>query len=75
MKLGRVRLLMVVLSALALLLFPVASMLKSELIMYGALLCFVLSALVLYGFFRCPHCHKFLGQSTKTVCPHCKKRL
>ena len=55
MQLGRVRLLMVVLSALALLLFPVASMLKSELIMYGALLCFVLSALVWYGFFRCPH--------------------
>lgn len=75
MKLGLVRLMMVIFSALALLLFPLASMLKNDPLMYGALSCFVLSGLVWFIFYRCPHCHKFLGRSTKTVCPYCKKRL
>ncbi len=75
MKLEKVRLLMVLLSILALVLFPLASGLKNEPLMYGALFCFVLSVLVWFIFYRCPHCRKFLGQSTKTFCPYCKKRL
>lgn len=75
MKLGRVRLLMVVFALLALLLLPVGSALHSDILIIGALFCFVLATFVWFAFYRCPHCHKFLGQSTKIICPYCGERL
>lgn len=26
-------------------------------------------------FFRCPHCHQFIGRKDEDYCPHCKKKL
>lgn len=75
MKLARVRLAMIVLAALALILLPLGSALKADTMITAALFCFVASAVVWYTFYRCPHCHKFLGQSTKSTCPHCGERL
>lgn len=75
MKLARVRMVMIVFSALALVLLPLGSALKNDAVVTAALFCFVVSAVVWYSFYRCPHCHKFLGQSTQNTCPHCGEHL
>ena len=75
LKLSQVRLLMASLAALALLLFPAGSWLGSAVLLYAGLICYILAALVWFGLYRCPHCHKRLGAHTKLYCPRCKKKL
>lgn len=75
MKLGRVRLLMVLFAVLALILLPLGCELHVDWIITAALGCFAAAVFVWFGFYRCPHCHKFLGRSTKIYCPYCREKL
>ncbi|MCI9165971.1 MAG: hypothetical protein HFF65_07425 [Oscillospiraceae bacterium] len=75
LTLGQARLVTGVLALLTLVLFPLASALRSEGVLYAALLCFVLTVLVWFACNRCPRCRRHLGRSTSLYCPHCKERL
>lgn len=74
-KPGQVRLLMIVLGALALLLVPLGSWLNSMWGLYAGLLCYILAVLVWFRLHRCPHCRRHLGRHTGLYCPHCGERL
>ena len=57
------------------LLLPLGAALRSELILYAALLSYVLAVAVWFRFNRCPHCRKHLGRHTGIYCPYCKEKL
>ena len=75
LNLGQVQLLMMALAALALLLFPVGVGLKSTVLLYAGLICYILAVYVWFCLYRCPHCRKRLGTHTGLYCPHCGKKL
>lgn len=75
MNLQKARLLMIVFGALGLLLLPLGAAFSSELLLYGALLSYVLAVFVWFRFNRCPHCRKRLGRHTGIYCPYCKEKL
>ena len=75
LTLGQVRLLMFVFGLLAIILATLGAFLRIMAALYGGLLCFVLSALVRFALYRCPHCHKQLKQHTGLRCPHCGEWL
>ena len=75
LNLGQVRFLLVVLAALGLVLLSLARAFWSTVLLYGGLICYVLSVLVWFVLNRCPHCHKRLGRSTSLYCPHCGEKL
>ena len=75
MNLQKAHLLLILFGALGLVLLPLGAVLRSDLILYAALLSYVLAVAVWFRFNRCPHCHKHLGRSTGLYCPHCRERL
>ena len=74
-RLGQVRLLMFIFGLLAIILVTLGAFLRVIGVLYGGLLCFVLSALVRFALYRCPHCRKQLKQHTGLRCPYCRERL
>ena len=75
MKLGRVRLLLFVFGALAVVLTTLGSALRSTAVLYAGLIRFCLAVLVRLLFNRCPHCHRQLKQHTGLRCPYCGEKL
>lgn len=75
MNLQKARLLLILFGALGLVLLPLGAVLRSELILYAALLSYVLAVAVWFRFNRCPRCHKHLGRHTGIYCPYCKEKL
>ena len=75
MNLQKARLLLILFGALGLVLLPLGAVLRSDLILYAALLSYVLAVAVWFRFNRCPHCHKHLGRHTGIYCPYCKEKL
>ena len=75
LTLGQVRLLMFVFGLLALILVTLGASLRIVPALYIGLLCFVLSVLVRFALYRCPHCRKQLKQHTGLRCPYCGERL
>lgn len=72
---GQVRLLTIILGALALLLVPLSTWLSSVHILYAGLICYILVVLVWFRLNRCPHCRRHLGTHTGLYCPYCKEKL
>ena len=70
MNLQKARLLLILFGALGLVLLPLGAVLRSELILYAALLSYVLAVAVWFRFNRCPHCRKHLGRHTGIYCPY-----
>ena len=75
LTLGQVRLLMFVFGLLALILVTLGASLRIVPVLYAGLLCFILSVLVRFALYRCPHCRKHLKQHTGLRCPYCGERL
>ena len=75
MNLQKARLLLILFGALGLILFSLGAVLRSDLILYAALLSYVLAVAVWFRFNRCPHCRKHLGRHTGIYCPYCKEKL
>lgn len=75
LKPGQVRLLTVVLAALALLLVPLGARLNSSVLLYAGLVSYILVVLVWFAFHRCPYCRKHLGKHNGLYCPYCGEKL
>ena len=75
MNLQKARLLLILFGALGLVLLPLGAVLRSDLILYAALLSYVLAVAVWFRFNRCPPCPKHLGRHTGIYCPYCKEKL
>ena len=75
MNLQKARLLLILFGALGLVLLPLGAVLRSDLILYAALLSYVLAVAVWFRFNRCPHCRKHLGTNTSLYCPNCGEKL
>ncbi len=72
---AQVQLLQLILGALSLLLVPLGFGLKSGVLLYAGLICYILVVLVWFRLNRCPHCRKHLGKHTGLYCPYCGKKL
>ena len=73
--LGQMRFFMSISAAAALLLLPVAFTLESTFLLYAALGCFIFACFIWLFFYKCPHCKKRIGQSTRLRCPYCGEKL
>lgn len=75
MNLQTSRLLRLLFGSLAVLLLPLSIALSSGILLYGALISYILAVVIWFRFNRCPHCHKRLGRHTGIYCPYCKEKL
>ena len=75
MSLQTSRLLRILFGALGLILLPLGFALSSDILVYGALISYIIAVFIWFQFNRCPHCHKRLGRHTGIYCPYCKEKL